>query len=97
MAAKRPKKPVRAKRPVARPSAKRAPAHRAVPSAQPARTSGSKRAGKAGPATAPTSVESPAAFRNPDERRHVLSLSFVRDGDEFLARIETDRRPRWHG
>jgi len=26
----------------------------------------------------------------PDGRRHVLSLSFVRDGDEFLARIETD-------
>jgi hypothetical protein len=23
-------------------------------------------------------------------RRHVLSLSFVRDGDEFLARLETD-------
>ncbi len=26
----------------------------------------------------------------PDGRRHVLSLSFVRDGDEFLARLETD-------
>ncbi|MFZ0699477.1 MAG: hypothetical protein WAN74_04735 [Thermoplasmata archaeon] len=25
-----------------------------------------------------------------DGRRHVLSLSFLRDGDEFLARIETD-------
>jgi len=26
----------------------------------------------------------------PSGRRHVLSLSFVRDGDEFLARLETD-------
>jgi hypothetical protein len=26
----------------------------------------------------------------PDARRHVLSLSFLRDGDEFLARLETD-------
>lgn len=25
-----------------------------------------------------------------DGRVHVLSLSFVRDGDEFLARLETD-------
>ena len=25
-----------------------------------------------------------------DARRHVLSLSFLRDGDEFLARLETD-------
>jgi hypothetical protein len=25
-----------------------------------------------------------------DGRTHVLSLSFVRDGDEFLARLETD-------
>ncbi|MGI0070779.1 MAG: hypothetical protein ACRECT_01700 [Thermoplasmata archaeon] len=28
--------------------------------------------------------------RRPDGRVHVLSLSFVRDGDEFLARMETD-------
>lgn len=26
----------------------------------------------------------------PGGRRHVLSLSFLRDGDEFLARLETD-------
>ena len=25
-----------------------------------------------------------------DGRRHVLSLSFLRDGDEFMARLETD-------
>ena len=28
--------------------------------------------------------------RRPDGRIHLLSLSFVRDGDEFLARMETD-------
>ena len=28
--------------------------------------------------------------RSPDARRHVLSLAFVRDGDEFLARLESD-------
>ncbi|MGI0156345.1 MAG: hypothetical protein ACREDE_09500 [Thermoplasmata archaeon] len=28
--------------------------------------------------------------RRADGRAHVLSLSFVRDGDEFLARMETD-------
>ena len=26
----------------------------------------------------------------PGGRRHVLSLSFVRDGDEFFARLESD-------
>lgn len=26
----------------------------------------------------------------PGGRQHVLSLAFVRDGDEFLARLETD-------
>ncbi|MGA8664507.1 MAG: hypothetical protein WB809_05520 [Thermoplasmata archaeon] len=29
-------------------------------------------------------------IRRTDGRRHLLSLSFVRDGDEFLARMETD-------
>ncbi|MCI4339329.1 MAG: hypothetical protein L3J68_03240 [Thermoplasmata archaeon] len=28
--------------------------------------------------------------RRADGRAHVLSLSFVREGDEFLARMETD-------
>jgi hypothetical protein len=28
--------------------------------------------------------------RRADGRRHLLSLSFVRDGDEFMARMETD-------
>ncbi|HLY76326.1 MAG TPA: hypothetical protein VKT21_00385 [Thermoplasmata archaeon] len=75
---------------MARPSAKRAPALRAAPAAKPTRAPASKRPGKSVPAAPPAPAESPAPLRNPDERRHVLSLSFVRDGDEFLARIETD-------
>jgi sRNA-binding protein len=35
-------------------------------------------------------VEAELTVPAPDGRRHVLSLSFVRDGDEFLARLETD-------
>lgn len=34
--------------------------------------------------------EPPLKVPLPGGRRHVLSLSFVRDGDEFLARLETD-------
>lgn len=47
---------------------------------------GSARKGGAAPkVTAP-----PLELPRPDGRRHLLSLSFVRDGDEFLARLETD-------
>ncbi|HYA57522.1 MAG TPA: hypothetical protein VEH57_03550 [Thermoplasmata archaeon] len=35
-------------------------------------------------------VETPLEVPLPGGRHHVLSLSFVRDGDEFLARLETD-------
>ncbi|MFZ1024463.1 MAG: hypothetical protein WAN87_10055 [Thermoplasmata archaeon] len=35
-------------------------------------------------------MELPPLPRSADSRRHVLSLSFVRDGDEFMARLETD-------
>jgi hypothetical protein len=50
---------------------------------------------KAAPAVgkAPAKPKEPEPELNvplPDGRRHVLSLSFVRDGDEFLARLETD-------
>ncbi|MCI4360144.1 MAG: hypothetical protein L3J91_00410 [Thermoplasmata archaeon] len=45
--------------------------------------------GKSSSSPAP---EAPSAAppRTGDARRHVLSLSFLRDGDEFLARLETD-------
>ncbi len=46
----------------------------------------SKPAAKSTPAASGTS----APVRRADGRVHVLSLSFVRDGDEFLARMETD-------
>jgi len=90
MAPKKLKKTVRAQRPAARPSAKRAPARRAPPPAKPARPPAKKAAPKSAPAAPPTPAAPAAPPRNPDERRHVLSLAFVRDGDEFLARIETD-------
>jgi len=42
-------------------------------------------------ASAPPKEPAPElAVPLPGGRRHVLSLSFVRDGDEFLARLETD-------
>jgi len=83
------------KRPAARPPPKKkrpsAPPKRAKPApkkpAAPARKS---------PAAAPKSAAKPKEPEPelnvplPDGRRHVLSLSFVRDGDEFLARLETD-------
>jgi hypothetical protein len=39
---------------------------------------------------APEPAESSAIPLRGDGRRHLLSLSFLRDGDEFLARLETD-------
>jgi hypothetical protein len=90
MAAKKPKKSAPAKRPAARASAKRKPALRAAHSAKPGRDTSSKPAPKSAPAPAAAPPEPAYPPRNPDERRHVLSLAFVRDGDEFLARIETD-------
>jgi hypothetical protein len=89
MAKQKPKKPARPKRPATRSPAKRSPARRAAPSVKPSRPSAPKAAPKpAPPEPAPVQVVLP---RNPEERVHVLSLSFVRDGDEFLARIETNR------
>ncbi len=42
--------------------------------------------------SAPASSAVPTApvGTTPPARRHLLSLSFVRDGDDYLARIETD-------
>jgi hypothetical protein len=68
------KKPARP----AKPSKSAAPAPKKSP-ARPAAKS-------AAPAAAPAPLAPPRA----DARRHILSLSFLRDGDEFLARLETD-------
>lgn len=66
--------PAKAAKPVAKPAAK-------SPPKAPTKTSGK------GSAAAAPPVEPP---RSPLGREHVLSLSFLRDGDEFLARLETD-------
>jgi len=73
-------KALAAKRPVPKPAPAKAPAARpAPPKSRPA------------PKTAPPKEpELDLAVRLSGGRKHVLSLSFVRDGDEFLARLETD-------
>jgi hypothetical protein len=90
MATKKPKKGAGAKRPPVKVSAKKAPARKAAAPGKPSRPAASKPAPKPVGVSAPAPSEPAAPPRNPDERRHVLSLSFVRDGDEFMARIETD-------
>ncbi|MCI4318711.1 MAG: hypothetical protein L3K23_01075 [Thermoplasmata archaeon] len=103
MASKKPAKrsaPSRAKRPAkpTRPAPKKkAPPSHAKPAAKPvakpapgkpkALAKGSK---KAAPEAAEEALAAPVAPRLGDGRRHVLSLSFLRDGDEFLARLESD-------
>jgi len=78
----------------AKPAARRPPPARKATPAKPHRAAPPKSAGGKG-ASAPStkagsaSVSAPVV-RRADGRVHVLSLSFVRDGDEFLARMETD-------
>ena len=95
-----PKKPARPAPPKAKPKPKKAPAKRPSPPAPgkpkpksvPARPAASKpsAAPRAAPKAAPKEPVPELAVPLPGGRRHVLSLSFVRDGDEFLARLETD-------
>jgi len=91
--AKRPAKsrPAAAKKPTRtapRPATKK-PAHPPAPKAiaKPAKPA-VKASGKAGAKSKEPQPELEVPL--PDGRKHVLSLSFVRDGDEFLARLETD-------
>ncbi len=58
------------------------PAQRSVPKAKPESS--------ARPKPQPPSPEIEVPPRLGDSRRHILSLAFVRDGDEFMARLETD-------
>jgi hypothetical protein len=77
----------KAKAPVRRPAARPPPRPTTKkPVAKPTRPAGTKSASRAPPAPPAPALEVPL----PGGRRHVLSLSFVRDGDEFLARLETD-------
>ncbi len=43
-----------------------------------------------GPSQRPAAPLPPPSTTLSSARRHVLSLSFVRDGEEFLARLETN-------
>jgi len=86
----------KAKRPPSRPAAAKKPAP-ARPAPKKAKPVAKKPAPAARPAPAPAKgapktkePEPELEVHLPDGRRHVLSLSFVRDGDEFLARLETD-------
>jgi len=83
------------KRPTARPSPAKKPARLPAKKAKPAPKKTAAPARKPAPSSAkgPLKPKEPEPELNvplPDGRRHVLSLSFVRDGDEFLARLETD-------
>lgn len=79
------------RRPVARPSGGKNAGKSGVP--RPASPPAKRPAAKARPtpSSKPETAPPPElALPLPGGRRHVLSLSFVRDGDEFLARLETD-------
>jgi outer membrane biosynthesis protein TonB len=81
--------------PPRRPPAKKpAPAPARKPAAAPAKKPVAKGSSPATPKSSSKSAASAATPQLevplPGGRRHVLSLSFVRDGDEFLARLETD-------
>jgi hypothetical protein len=69
-----------AARPVAKKGGSSKPSAKASPSA----------AAKPAAKSKPAPVAAIPVVRRADGRTHVLSLSFVRDGDEFLARMETD-------
>lgn len=75
------------KKAVSKPS--KAPAKKAVPK-KPAPRPAGKPAGGEKRSAASAAPEPPAPPVRSDARRHVLSLAFLRDGDEFLARLETD-------
>lgn len=75
--------PKKAARP-APPKSKPLPKKSAAPAARPAAVSAPKSPAR------PKELEAELQVPLPGGRRHVLSLSFVRDGDEFLARLETD-------
>ena len=81
---------------------KPAPAPKAAPkkTGKPTPKAAAKKGGAAkpkAPAVAKSATKNAAApaapipvVRRADGRIHVLSLSFVRDGDEFMARMESD-------
>jgi hypothetical protein len=76
-----------ARKPAARPTSGGSAKRPAPPTTRPSAAKAKPRpkgSSTAGPP--PPTLEVPL----PGGRRHVLSLSFVRDGEDFLARLETD-------
>jgi hypothetical protein len=65
------------------------PARKASP-AKPATKSAHSGATKSAGKSSSSAAAVMPVVRRADGRVHVLSLSFVREGDEFLARMETD-------
>ena len=86
------KKPAAKSKPKAKPkpAGKKTPATPARPTPKAARPPPPKAKPAPKPAAAPKEPVPELEVPLPGGRRHVLSLSFVRDGDEFLARLETD-------
>jgi hypothetical protein len=90
------KTPARKAKPARSSPAKSSKKPAAKPASKPAAKPPTKK--PVAPAKSSTSKKAPAdeaplpipEARRTDGRRHLLSLSFVRDGDEFLARMETD-------
>jgi len=83
-------KPAKRPAPKAKPKSSKAKRPAAKPPAKPAARAPPPKAKSPAKAPAPKEPEPVLAVPLPGGRRHVLSLSFVRDGDEFLARLETD-------
>lgn len=84
--------PSRPVKPAKKAAARPAPAKGGKPSKRPAGKPSARPASKgvARPAAVPKVPEAELEVPLPGGRHHVLSLAFVRDGDEFLARLETD-------
>ena len=78
------------KKPLARPAAKPAPKPAPKGSGKPAPKPAAKPTAKPSGAKPAATEVVPEVPRRTDARRHLLSLSFLRDGDEFMARLETD-------
>jgi hypothetical protein len=84
-------KPKPASKSTAKPHAKTTPKSPAKAVSKPAQKAVARPPAKGAARPTEKSEPAPAAPPRPgDSRRHVLSLSFLRDGDEFLARLETD-------
>jgi hypothetical protein len=75
-----------------RPLPKKAPVAKKVPPKKSPPKTAPPKSSAAGKKPTPRAEPAPAVppVRRADGRVHVLSLAFVRDGDEFLARLETD-------